>query len=193
MPSASAKNIRLNAIYGASRDIVSADGARLQQVVWNLLTNAIKFTPKGGQVHVLIQRVNSHLELSVSDTGIGIPESYLPHVFDRFSQKDSSISRSFGGLGLGLAICKQLVELHGGSIRAASGGEDKGATFFVHLPFRLFSWKMRVRHASIRQQRVSPQRSIHFQSSMACTCSQWTMSAIRANFCKQCSKLEGPR
>jgi PAS domain S-box-containing protein len=137
MPSASAKNIRLTAIYGASRDIVSADGARLQQVVWNLLTNAIKFTPKGGQVHVLMQRVNSHLELSVSDTGIGIPESYLPHVFDRFSQKDSSISRSFGGLGLGLAICKQLVELHGGSIRAASGGEDKGATFFVHLPLSI--------------------------------------------------------
>jgi hypothetical protein len=137
MPSANTKNIRLKAIYGASRDIVSADAARLQQVVWNLLTNAIKFTPKGGQVHVLMQRVNSHLELSVSDTGIGIPESYLPHVFDRFSQKDSSITRAYGGLGLGLAICKQLVELHGGSIRAASGGEDKGATFFVHLPLSI--------------------------------------------------------
>jgi len=136
-PSANAKDIRLRAIYGASRDIISADAARLQQVVWNLLTNAIKFTPKGGQVHVLIQRVNSHLELSVSDTGIGIPESYLPHVFDRFSQKDSSTTRSFGGLGLGLAICKQLVELHGGSIKAASGGEDKGATFFVHLPLSI--------------------------------------------------------
>ncbi len=133
-PAADTKGIRLQAILGASQDIVSADSARLQQVVWNLLTNAIKFTPKGGQVQVLLQRVNSHLELSVSDTGIGIPCSYLPHVFDRFSQKDSSTTRAFGGLGLGLAICKQLVELHGGSIRAVSQGEGLGATFSVHLP-----------------------------------------------------------
>ena len=86
---------------------------------------------------MLLQRVNSHLELSVSDTGIGIPASYLPHVFDRFSQKDSSTTRAFGGLGLGLAICKQLVELHGGSIRAASEGEGKGATFSVQLPLSI--------------------------------------------------------
>jgi hypothetical protein len=133
-PAADAKAIRLRAILGASQDIVSADSGRLQQVVWNLLTNAIKFTPEGGQVQVLLQRVNSHLELSVSDTGIGIEPSYLPHVFERFSQKDSSTTRSYGGLGLGLAICKQLVEQHGGSIRAASQGEGKGATFSVHLP-----------------------------------------------------------
>jgi PAS domain S-box-containing protein len=138
MPSADVKGIRLKAILGASsQDIVSADGARLQQVVWNLLTNAIKFTPKGGQVQVLLQRVNSHLELSVSDTGIGIPANYLPHVFDRFSQKDSSTTRAFGGLGLGLAIAKQLVELHGGAIRAASLGEGKGATFSVQLPLSI--------------------------------------------------------
>jgi PAS domain S-box-containing protein len=137
MPSADAKGIRLKAILGASQDIVSADSTRLQQVVWNLLTNAIKFTPKGGQVQVLLQRVNSHLELSVSDTGVGIPASYLPHVFDRFSQKDSSTTRAFGGLGLGLAICKQLVELHGGSIGAASQGEGKGATFSVQLPLSI--------------------------------------------------------
>jgi PAS domain S-box-containing protein len=136
-PAADAKGIRLTAMLGASRDIVSADGARLQQVAWNLITNAIKFTPKAGQVQVVLQRVNSHLELSVSDTGIGIPESYLPHVFDRFSQKDSSTTRAFGGLGLGLAICKQLVELHGGSIRAASQGEGKGATFSVQLPLSI--------------------------------------------------------
>lgn len=90
IPAADAKGIRLKAILGPTEDIVSADSARLQQVVWNLLTNAIKFTPRGGQVQVLLQRVNSHLELSVSDTGIGIPPSYLPHVFDRFSQRDSS-------------------------------------------------------------------------------------------------------
>jgi PAS domain S-box-containing protein len=136
-PSAQTKGLRLKAILGATQDTVSGDGARLQQVVWNLLTNAIKFTPKGGQVQVLLQRVNSHLELSVSDTGIGIPESYLPHVFDRFSQKDSSTTRAFGGLGLGLAICKQLVDLHGGSIRAASQGEGMGATFFVQLPLSI--------------------------------------------------------
>jgi hypothetical protein len=137
MPAAETKGIRLKAILGTGKDIVNADGTRLQQVVWNLLTNAIKFTPKGGQVQVLLQRVNSHLELSVSDTGIGIPPSYLPHVFDRFSQKDSSTTRNFGGLGLGLAICKQLVELHGGSIRAASLGEGKGATFSVQLPLSI--------------------------------------------------------
>jgi PAS domain S-box-containing protein len=136
-PAAEAKRIRLKAILGSSQDIVSADGARLQQVVWNLLTNAIKFTPKGGQVQVLLQRVNSHLELSVSDTGIGIPSSYLPHVFDRFSQKDSSTTRDYGGLGLGLAICRQLVELHGGSIRVASQGEGLGATFSVQLPLSI--------------------------------------------------------
>jgi hypothetical protein len=137
MPAADAKGIRLKAMLGAGRDVVNADGARLQQVVWNLLTNAIKFTPKGGQVQVLLQRVNSHLELSVSDTGIGIPGNYLPHVFDRFSQKDSSTTRSYGGLGLGLAICKQLVELHGGTIKAASQGEGKGSTFSVHLPLSI--------------------------------------------------------
>jgi PAS domain S-box-containing protein len=137
-PSADVKGIRLKAILGSSsQDVVSADSARLQQVVWNLLTNAIKFTPKGGQVQVLLQRVNSHLELSVSDTGIGIPTNYLPHVFDRFSQKDSSTTRTFGGLGLGLAICKQLVELHGGAIRAASQGEGRGATFSVQLPLSI--------------------------------------------------------
>ena len=136
-PAAEAKGIRLKAMLGASQDVVSADGARLQQVVWNLLTNAIKFTPKGGQVHVVLQRVNSHLELSVSDTGIGIPASYIAQVFERFSQKDGSTTRVFGGLGLGLAICKQLVELHGGSITAASQGEGMGATFSVRLPLSI--------------------------------------------------------
>ncbi len=136
-PSADAKGIHLRAMLSSNHDIVSADSTRLQQVVWNLLTNAIKFTPKGGQVQVLVQRVNSHLELSVSDTGIGIPANYLPHVFDRFSQLDSSTTRAFGGLGLGLAICKQLVELHGGSIMAASLGEGRGATFSVQLPLSI--------------------------------------------------------
>ncbi len=137
LPIAQAKDIRLRSLLDPSRTTVSGDGSRLQQVVWNLLTNAIKFTPIGGQVQVLVQRVNSHIELSVADTGIGIPASFLPLVFDRFSQQDSSTTRAHGGLGLGLAICKQLVELHGGSIRVASPGEGRGATFFVELPVSL--------------------------------------------------------
>jgi PAS domain S-box-containing protein len=137
LPAAGAKGIRLTSILDAAAAMVTADPARLQQVVWNLLTNAIKFTPKGGQVQVLLQRVNSHIELSVSDTGIGIAPSFLPHVFDRFSQRDSSSTRTHGGLGLGLAIAKQLVELHGGTIRVSSKGEGHGATFFVDLPLAI--------------------------------------------------------
>ena len=136
-PGARAKDIRLKAILDPHPAPVSADTGRMQQVVWNLLSNAIKFTPKGGQIQVVLQRVNSSIELSVSDTGIGIPESFLPQVFDRFSQKDASTTRSHGGLGLGLAISKQLVELHGGSIRASSQGEGQGATFFVQLPLSI--------------------------------------------------------
>ena len=136
-PAADAKNIALKYVLDPLPAAVNADPARVQQVVWNLLTNAIKFTPKGGRVQVLLQRVNSHVELSVSDTGIGIPPEYLPHVFDRFSQRDGSTTRTYGGLGLGLAISKQLVELHGGSIRVSSKGEGQGATFLVNLPLSI--------------------------------------------------------
>ena len=133
-PAAAAKEIRLVCLLDPARTVVSGDAGRLQQVVWNLLTNAIKFTPRGGRVQVLLQRVNSHIELSVSDTGVGISATFLPQVFDRFSQRDSSSTRTHGGLGLGLAICRQLVELHGGTIRAASPGEGEGSTFYVELP-----------------------------------------------------------
>jgi CheY-like chemotaxis protein len=133
-PSAQAKGVRLESVLDPQSVVVAGDPARLQQVFWNLLSNAVKFTPKGGKVQVLLQRVDSHIEFSVSDTGIGIPSSYLPHVFERFSQKDSSTHREYGGLGLGLAIAKQLVDLHGGSIRAKSMGEGRGATFVVTLP-----------------------------------------------------------
>jgi hypothetical protein len=136
-PTAQAKGVRLESILDPTRGIVSGDPTRLQQVFWNLLSNAIKFTPKGGKVQVVLQRVNSHVEFSVSDTGIGIPPSFLPHVFDRFSQKDSSTTRSYGGLGLGLAISKQLVELHGGTVQAKSLGEGHGATFVVRLPLAI--------------------------------------------------------
>ena len=117
--------------------MVNGDPGRLQQIVWNLLTNAVKFTPKGGHAELLLRRVNSHIELSVADTGVGIPESFLPLIFDRFSQRDGSTTRAHGGLGLGLSISKQLAELHGGAIKAASPGEGQGATFRLELPISL--------------------------------------------------------
>jgi PAS domain S-box-containing protein len=133
-PAAQAKNVRLESVLDPHSVVVSGDPARLQQIFWNLLSNSVKFTPKGGRIQVLLQRVNSHIEFSVSDTGIGIPASFLPHVFERFSQKDGSTHREFGGLGLGLAISKQLVDMHGGTIQAKSRGEGQGATFVVTLP-----------------------------------------------------------
>ena len=134
MPAATAKGIRLNKVLDSLAGPITGDFARLQQVVWNLLSNAVKFTPKGGRVQVLLERVNSHVEVSVTDTGMGIPPEFLPHVFDRFRQADSSTTRRHGGLGLGLSIAKQLIEMHGGSIRAKSPGEGHGATFTVMLP-----------------------------------------------------------
>jgi PAS domain S-box-containing protein len=160
MPAAETKDIRLRALLDPARLVVNADAARLQQVVWNLLTNAIKFTPKGGQVQVLLQRVNSHVELSVSDTGIGISPSFLPHVFDRFSQRDGSTTRAYGGLGLGLAICKQLVELQGGSIRASSQGEGKGSTFLVELPVSIVQLEDEVGQRSHPTAPAAPGESI---------------------------------
>jgi len=137
-PSADAKSIRLRKIIDSHAGPVSGDPTRLQQVVWNLLTNAIKFTPKGGSVEVLLERVNSHLEITVHDSGIGIKPELLPVIFERFRQADSSTTRSFGGLGLGLSIVKHLVELHGGVVRAKSAGEGQGATFIVSLPLAPF-------------------------------------------------------
>jgi CheY-like chemotaxis protein len=106
----------------------------LQQVVWNLLSNAVKFTPQRGRVEVRLERNNSWVEIRVSDTGQGIAADFLPYVFDRFRQADSSITRSYGGLGLGLAVARHLTELHGGTVFAESPGEGKGATFTVKLP-----------------------------------------------------------
>jgi CheY-like chemotaxis protein len=114
--------------------MVHGDPDRLQQVAWNLLSNAVKFTPKGGAIEVLLERVDSNLEISVADSGIGIEPEFLPQVFDRFTQSDSSIARRHGGLGLGLSIVKQLVELHGGSVSATSAGTGHGARFRVSLP-----------------------------------------------------------
>ena len=136
-PAAAAKRIRLQAVLDPVARPLSGDPNRLQQVFWNLLSNAIKFTPREGCVQVRLQCINSHLEVSISDTGKGIPADFLPHVFERFRQEDSSASRQYGGLGLGLAIVKQLVELHGGSVRALSPGENQGSTFTVVLPLTI--------------------------------------------------------
>jgi len=133
-PAADAKGIRLQPILDPRAGPVSGDPDRLQQVVWNLLSNAVKFTPRGGRVQIRLERVNSHVEIVVTDTGKGIEPAVLPHVFDRFRQADSSSQRSHGGLGIGLALVKSLVELHGGSVHAASPGPDQGATFTVKLP-----------------------------------------------------------
>ena len=134
VPAAGAKGIRLQPILDPSAGIVSGDADRLQQVVWNLLSNAIKFTPQGGRVQVRLARAGGHVEVAVEDTGPGISPELLPHVFELFRQGDSSNTRSYGGLGLGLAVVRQLVELHGGTVQAASGGEGTGATFTVRLP-----------------------------------------------------------
>ena len=133
-PAADAKGIRLHAVLDPHAGPVSGDPDRLQQVVWNLVSNAVKFTPRGGRVSIVLERVSSHVEISVSDTGEGIEPDFLPHVFDRFRQAEGSTTRRHGGLGLGLAIVKHLVELHGGAIHAKSPGKDQGATFRVSLP-----------------------------------------------------------
>ena len=133
-PAAEAKSIHLQRLLDPSAGPISGDPNRLQQVVWNLLSNAIKFTPKGGKVQVLLERVNSHVEISVTDTGVGIEPQFLPYVFDRFRQADASTTRMFGGLGLGLSIVKQLVDMHGGTVGVQSAGANRGATFTVTLP-----------------------------------------------------------
>ena len=133
-PAAEAKGVRVQKVIDTGAISIPGDPVRLQQVVWNLLSNAIKFTPRGGRVQIRSERVNSHLEIVVSDTGQGISADFLPHVFDRFRQADQKASRQHGGMGLGLAIVRHLVEMHGGSVRASSEGEGQGSTFTVMLP-----------------------------------------------------------
>jgi PAS domain S-box-containing protein len=131
---AEGKKIRITTMLDSSLGFVRGDPNRLQQALWNLMTNAIKFTPAGGRVGVVLERVNSHVEISVEDSGIGVQPDFLPYIFDRFRQADASTTRQFGGLGLGLSIVRNLVELHGGNVRVKSGGENQGSTFTVVLP-----------------------------------------------------------
>lgn len=134
LPAAEARSIRLELELPAEPLVVSGNADRLQQVVWNLLSNAVKFTPPGGRIAVSLKAENGQAQLTVSDTGQGIAPEFLPCVFDRFSQADSSITRRHGGLGLGLAIVRHLTEMHGGTVRAESAGQDAGASFTVLLP-----------------------------------------------------------
>jgi hypothetical protein len=176
-PLMEAKSIQLETVFDTSTDSVSegsvnseafslnsgdkesllikADSNRLQQVVWNLLSNAIKFTSEGGKVEVRVQRTDSHAQIQVSDTGIGISKDFLPYVFDRFRQEDSTTTRSYGGLGLGLAIVRHLVELHGGTVRADSEGEGHGATFTVELQLQNSAQPEPSRLEKLRLQRES--------------------------------------
>jgi two-component system, chemotaxis family, sensor kinase Cph1 len=134
---AAAKGVRIEKLIDPLFGVkATGDPNRLRQVAWNLLSNAIKFTPKGGRIQAVLQRVDSHVEFTISDTGIGIQPAMLPYIFDRYRQADASISRQFGGLGLGLAIVRNLVELHGGVVSAESEGEGRGARFTVSLPIR---------------------------------------------------------
>ena len=135
---ATAKGIRIESMLDPLLGVeTTGDPERLQQVVWNLLSNAVKFTGKGGKVQVVLQRVESHIELSVADSGQGISPSLLPHIFDRFSQGETSMDRRHGGLGLGLSIAKTFVELHGGTVHAESAGDGRGSTFVICLPLRV--------------------------------------------------------
>ncbi|HYP26450.1 MAG TPA: MASE1 domain-containing protein [Blastocatellia bacterium] len=173
-PAANAKEISLDVELNQKADPISGDPDRLQQIMWNLLSNAVKFTPKGGQVRVQLERLNSHVEISVSDTGIGISADFLPYVFERFRQADSSYTRSHSGLGLGLAIVRNLVELHGGTVEAFSDGEDRGATFKVKLPL------------------IAPQDSEHFPTDVMESGVEKTNALANASFDRP-PTLEGIR
>lgn len=133
-PAANGKGVLLEVVEGPVLKHLHGDPSRLQQVLWNLISNAVKFSPKGGKVEVSIQRVASQVEVRVTDTGVGIDPEFLPYVFDRFRQADSSTTRLYGGLGLGLSIVKQIMEMHGGTVRVQSPGKGLGATFIVGLP-----------------------------------------------------------
>jgi PAS domain S-box-containing protein len=153
-PAAEAKGVRLEKSLANNISSVFGDPTRLQQVVWNLLANAIKFTPRGGQVSIRVERTGSHVRIVVADTGEGISADFLPYVFDRFRQADAKTTRRHGGLGLGLAIVRHLVEMHGGTVNAESPGEDQGATFTVSLPLM-----------PVYQRSSTPELSAHSMSS----------------------------
>jgi CheY-like chemotaxis protein len=144
LPAANAKGLQIVATLDPETNPIEGDADRLRQVIWNLLSNAVKFTPRGGRIEVKLERRETSIEVLVTDTGRGIRAEFLPHIFERFRQADGSTTRGHGGLGLGMAIARHLVELHGGSIRAESPGEGKGATFTVELLVRAVLTERRI-------------------------------------------------
>jgi PAS domain S-box-containing protein len=161
LPAANAKGVSLKVVSDQGAAPVSGDPERLQQVVWNLVANGVKFTPRGGQVQVRVERVNSHVEIVVSDSGIGIPKEFLPYIFERFRQADAGTTREQGGLGLGLAITRHLVEMHGGTVHAASPGPGGGATFRVKLPVMIVHAEEQTeRRVHPRDPRTDPRVSV---------------------------------
>jgi signal transduction histidine kinase/CheY-like chemotaxis protein len=154
-----AKTIELDIEFGTESDVVRGDPDRLQQVVWNLLSNAIKFTSKGGSIGVKLERHGSDVQIKVSDTGQGISPEFLPHVFERFRQEDGSTTRAHGGLGLGLAVVRHLVEQHGGTVSVESAGEQLGSTFTVNLP--IIAVNERAEEAESKANQVSVQAQLN--------------------------------
>jgi PAS domain S-box-containing protein len=153
-PAAEAKRLKIHAVIDPQVGPIAGDPDRLRQIIWNLLSNAVKFTPKDGRVQVRLERINSNVEITVSDTGVGITPEFLPHIFERFRQAEAGLSRQYSGLGLGLAIVRNLVEMHGGTVSASSDGPGTGATFRVRLPVMIV-------HAETREDhRVHPRQEL---------------------------------
>jgi CheY-like chemotaxis protein len=163
-PTAQAKAVRLESFLEPVEAVIYGDVDRLRQVIWNLLSNAVKFTPTNGSVQVRLLCTTSHAVITVSDSGQGIKSDFLPRVFDRFSQADGSSTRTHGGLGLGLAIVRHLVEIHGGTVRAESPGEDRGATFLVSLPLMQASESQHQRDKSEVNNPASHSNRAHWPS-----------------------------
>jgi PAS domain S-box-containing protein len=159
-PAARAKSIRVQVVLDPHAGPIMGDPSRLQQVVWNLLINAVKFTPKEGRVQVHLTRNRSLVDIAVSDTGEGIDREMLPHLFERFRQADSSMTRPHGGLGIGLALVRHLVEMHGGTVEADSAGPGRGATFRVRLPLSLVREETRPRSAGAETRDASKPLSL---------------------------------
>jgi PAS domain S-box-containing protein len=184
-PAADAKQIRLHTVLDTETGAISGDPTRLQQVVWNLLSNAVKFTPKGGRVQITLERVNSHVEIAISDTGQGVSAEFLSHLFERFEQAGTGTTRSHGGLGLGLAIVRHIVELHGGTVVAESGGEGHGATFTVKLPRTIFA--RTAGESERRHPTLGPLREAKgFPSLGGIRCWWWTTSPTRMRSLVRC-------
>jgi PAS domain S-box-containing protein len=167
-PAAESKTIVLEQSFARGASRVDGDPTRLQQIFWNILSNAVKFTPAGGRVHVRLSSTYSGVDVEVTDTGQGISAEFLPHVFESLTQEGGSSTRHHGGLGLGLSIVKQLVGMHGGTVRAASAGEGKGATFTVSLPVRRFTTTVQEPQLHIRGDSTAPARDELFSVAGMC-------------------------